>query len=206
MTKKKSPKKPPTHPQTANRLRIIGGQWRGRKLSFPDSQGLRPTPDRVRETLFNWLGADIAGARCLDLFAGSGALGLEALSRGAAAVDFVDAAAEVCRQLRSNLQTLQTTQTLYAATAIAQLEAYGAKQQPPFDIVFLDPPFGQQMLAPCMALLDQYQLLREGSWVYIESGRGEVLPPAPSHWQLHREKTAGQVSYRLFLVDAVTDD
>jgi len=203
MTKSKSSKKPPGRPQTSNKLRIIGGQWRGRKLSFPDSEGLRPTPDRVRETLFNWLSADIAGARCLDLFAGSGALGLEALSRGAAAVDFVDASTEVCRQLHSNLQTLQATAALHTTTATGQLAAYGAGQQPPFDIVFLDPPFGQQLLAPCMVLLDQYRLLREGSWIYIETGRGEPLPTPPVHWQLHREKTAGQVNYRLFLVNAV---
>jgi 16S rRNA (guanine966-N2)-methyltransferase len=203
MTKSKSAKKPTGRAPGSNTLRIIGGQWRGRKLRFPDSDGLRPTPDRVRETLFNWLGTEITGARCLDLFAGSGALGLEALSRGAAAVDFVDTAASAIAQLHSNLQTLQSTQPLYATTAVAQLAAYGASGQPPFDIIFLDPPFAQQLLAPCTALIEQHQLLTQGSWVYVETGRRDLLPPLPDHWQLYREKNAGQVNYRLYLVDAV---
>ncbi len=183
----------------SNQLRIIGGDWRGRKLSFPAIEGLRPTPDRVRETLFNWLAAIVPGARCLDLFAGSGALGLEALSRGAASVDLVDASAEVCQQLNSNLHILGC----HNARVWRQKADQWLQQQPAsasYDIIFLDPPFRQNLLADCIHAIDQQQLLADKAWVYIEMGKEEPLPELPVHWHLHREKTAGQICYRLFIV------
>lgn len=184
------------HPiKQTNQLRIIGGQWRSRKLSFPSIDGLRPTPDRVRETLFNWLAASIAGARCLDLFAGSGALGLEALSRGASYVDIVDNSSPVVQSLRHNLQLLGGD-----AQQVSHSSADNWLQQSPqpYDVIFLDPPFHQGLLADCIERIDQQQLLAARGWVYLETPRSEAPPTTPAHWQLHREKTAGQVSYRLY--------
>src|SRR3989338_6201010 len=127
-----------------NRLRIIAGTWRGRKLTFPDTPELRPSPDRVRETLFNWLAPVIEGARCLDLFAGSGALGFEALSRGAHCVTFVDTSSEVISHLHTTLQQLSTTAEILKLNAT---KPFTCKNKP-FDIVFLDPPFHQNLLEP----------------------------------------------------------
>ncbi|MEP4145724.1 MAG: 16S rRNA (guanine(966)-N(2))-methyltransferase RsmD [Halioglobus sp.] len=181
-----------------NTLRIIGGLWRGRKLSFIPTEGLRPTTDRVRETLFNWLAADIQGAQCLDLFAGSGALGLESLSRGAAHCDFVDTSAAAIKQLRSHLQVLDVEGrgNCHADSALSFL----AKAKLRWDIVFVDPPFGQDLLAPACDLLARQKCLAPGAMVYIESGAKEQLPDLPANWEPHREKKAGGVSYRLFIV------
>jgi 16S rRNA (guanine966-N2)-methyltransferase len=177
-----------------NRLRIIGGEWRGRKLDFPDMEGLRPTPDRVRETLFNWLAPVIDGARCLDLFAGSGALGLEALSRGARGVMMVDNAASVCQSLRAHLERLGSTtgQVVQAAA-----EDY-LRQAPavPFDIVFLDPPYHLGLLPPCCELLENRGWLAAPATIYLEAER-QWSPEFPSGWTLHRSKQAGQVGYHL---------
>lgn len=179
-----------------NQLRIIGGQWRGRKLSFASLPGLRPTPDRVRETLFNWLAAEIPGAHCLDLFAGSGALGLEALSRGASSVTLVDTAPEVTRTLQQHLQTLQSSAAdVINCSATAWLPTAPAQH---FDVVFLDPPFGQGLVAPVIDLL--VPCLKTQAWVYLETGIDEPLPALPESWREHRHKQAGQVSYRLFQV------
>lgn len=206
MPKRPSSHKSSTHKpkQTAtqrNILRIIAGQWRGRKLNFPSIEGLRPTPDRVRETLFNWLSMDITGARCLDLFSGSGALGLEALSRGAAWVDMVDAAPAAINQLRSNMQLLDSpSEQTHLANAIEWLKQ--ADEQLPYDIIFLDPPFRTGLAAECLAILKKRALLKPQSWVYLEMGKEEPLPPLPSDWQLHREKQAGQLRYQLYRAGA----
>lgn len=181
-----------------NSLRIIAGQWRGRKISFANSEGLRPTSDRVRETLFNWLAPVIANANCLDLFAGSGALGFEALSRGAAHVDLIDSSPIVFRQLQENLRLLKGNGNVWLDQAQNKLRQCPER----YDIVFLDPPFSQSLLAPCIELIEHYQLLSTNAWVYVETGRRELLPSLPTHWQLHREKVAGQVCYRLFSVNA----
>lgn len=184
-----------------NQLRIIGGTWRGRKLSFPSSEGLRPTPDRVRETAFNWLAPVLPGARCLDIFAGSGALGLEALSRGAAHVDLVDSSSSVASQLRDNLSLLNSSVgRVHHANALQWLQAYSCRQNPPYDIIFLDPPFRQELARDCIRQVDQLSILSPRSWVYLEMAIDEPLPPIPDHWHLHREKVAGQVCYRLFSV------
>jgi 16S rRNA (guanine966-N2)-methyltransferase len=187
--------------RAANQLRIIGGQWRGRKLHFPSIEGLRPTPDRVRETLFNWLAPVLPGARCLDLFAGSGALGLEALSRGAASADLIDNASAAVNQLRQNLQLLNTDRgQVINASAEQWLPAFNPQHDNRYDIIFLDPPFHKAMAGPCINGIEQQQLLNDNSWVYLEMAKDDALPKLPDRWYLHREKVAGQVCYRLFSV------
>jgi 16S rRNA (guanine966-N2)-methyltransferase len=177
-------------------LRIIGGAWRGRKLRFPAGAAIRPTPDRVRETLFNWLGSATAGARCLDLFAGSGALGLEALSRGAGQVTFIEQDAAAARELRARLSEWQGT-----AGEVRQADALGylAGEAPqPFDIAFLDPPFGAGLLGRAAELLSARGWLRHGALIYLEGPAREPLPPLPERWQSLRDKRAGEVGYHLF--------
>ena len=178
----------------ARTLRIIGGRWRGRRLQFPDAEGLRPTPDRVRETLFNWLGPGIAGARCLDLFAGSGALGLEALSRGAARVLFVEQTAAAARDLKATLQEWGGTQgEVRRADALALL----AGPAESFDVVFLDPPFAGTLLAEAAPRLAHGGWLAPGALIYAESPARTGLPPLPSSWVLLKAKQAGEVGYHL---------
>lgn len=181
-----------------NQLRIIGGQWRGRKLLFPDSEGLRPTSDRVRETLFNWLAPVIQESNCLDLFSGSGALGLEALSRGAAATTLIDTSPKVCAQLRGNLEQLDCSKAkVLTEDAIAWLSK-GVSDEKPFDLVFIDPPFNRDLVQTCCQLLEAQDFLEEGAYIYIETELGLQFE-VPDNWQLHREKKAGQVAYYLYL-------
>lgn len=178
-------------------LRIIGGSWRGRKLRFPALPGLRPSPDRVRETLFNWVAPELAGARCLDLFAGSGALGLEALSRGAGLCQFVDSAAAACHRIESHLTLLSCRDgRVDQSDALTWLRAR-ASIADPFDLVFLDPPFRQDLLGDCCVELEQGGWLSERALIYIECGADEALPQLPPNWTPHRDKRAGQVAYRL---------
>ena len=183
----------------AGQLRIIGGRHRGRRLPIPDVPGLRPTADRVRETLFNWLAPVLPGARCLDLFAGSGALGLEAQSRGAGAVVLVERNAGVVRQLQANVHILGATEVrVIEADALAWL----AGTPSPFNLVFLDPPFADGLLAPACTLLASRGWLAPGARVYLETGDRAGFPPLPDGWDLIREQTAGQVRYGLALVAA----
>ncbi len=178
-------------------VRIIAGLWRSRRLRFPAGAGLRPTPDRVRETLFNWLAPVLPGARCLDLFAGSGALGFEALSRGAAAAVLVERDAPAVAALTRNAGLLGA-----AGARIVAAEALGFLAGPvePFDIVFLDPPYapaaGEGLLGPCLEALDRRGWVRPGGWVYLEA-RGRALPALPAGWVLARSRQAGQVGYHL---------
>lgn len=204
-SKPKSTNRPITDPSItsgANRLRIIGGRWRGTRLNFPEVAAIRPTPDRVRETLFNWLQQAVVGARCLDLFAGSGALGLEALSRGAASAVFVDEEPQIARYLRDTLARLQCTDAeVRSSDACSYLQQ--AKQT--FDLVFLDPPFAAAesttLLARLFEQLEQYNCLHTTAWVYLECPSSLGAPNTwkhwPGHWQLHRSKQAGQVGYHL---------
>jgi 16S rRNA (guanine966-N2)-methyltransferase len=178
-------------------IRIIGGQWRGRKLQFTATEGLRPTPDRVRETLFNWLSTDIAAARCLDLFAGSGALGLEALSRGADHCTFIDAAASSVDNIRQHLQTLGCEQGQVVKSDALRWLQHAPSQT--FDLVFLDPPFGHQLLGPCCELLVNSGLLRAGTHIYLEEPAREQPTGVPEGWTLRSDKQAGEVHYRLFV-------
>ncbi|MFU9136580.1 16S rRNA (guanine(966)-N(2))-methyltransferase [Erwinia tasmaniensis] len=181
---------------SAGQIRIIGGQWRGRKLPVPDSAGLRPTTDRVRETLFNWLAPDIQAARCLDCFAGSGALGLEALSRHAASATLLELERPVAQQLEKNLVTLGAKTGRVVHTNTLQ---WLAKQGEPHDLVFIDPPFRKGLLEQTLTLLETQGWLADEALIYVESEVENGLPPVPASWQLHREKIAGQVAYRLYI-------
>ncbi|WP_210397219.1 16S rRNA (guanine(966)-N(2))-methyltransferase RsmD [Motiliproteus sediminis] len=192
------PRKPARRPAASNQLRIIGGEWRGRKLSFPTIDGLRPTPDRIRETLFNWLQLDLPGARCLDLFSGSGALGLEALSRGAGETVLVDRSGEVVRQLEVNLALLKAKRVRVEQDAAQRWLERHQQSGTQFDLVFLDPPFRQGMLEPCCALLEQGGLLSDNAMIYIEAEKELRQLPVPANWIQHRQKSAGQVSCYLY--------
>ncbi|WP_346826722.1 16S rRNA (guanine(966)-N(2))-methyltransferase [Serratia inhibens] len=188
-----SAKKPPQ--AAAGQIRIIGGQWRGRKLPVPNSPGLRPTTDRVRETLFNWLAPVIQGARCLDCFAGSGALGLEALSRYAGSATLLEFERPVAQQLEKNLALLQGKGTVVNTNTLNWLAGNGQ----PFDVVFLDPPFRKGLLAETLTLLEQQGWLADEAWIYVEAEAESAAADVPANWQLHREKVAGQVAYRLYI-------
>lgn len=180
--------------RAGNELRIIGGRWRGRRFRFPDAAGLRPTGDRVRETLFNWLQLRIPGSRCLDLFAGSGALGLEALSRGAAAVSFVERSRPVLSTLE---QTLAQLECRDAATFNMDALRYLDGPVQPFDVVFLDPPFGSDIIGNCCRRLETAGWLAPEAWIYLEHDRARALPPLPDNWSAHRDGRAGQVAFHL---------
>lgn len=175
-------------------IRIIGGEWRGRKLAVPDSLHLRPTPDRVKETLFNWLAPVIAGAYCLDAFAGSGGLGFEALSRGAKQVTFVDDSPLVIDVLSAALKKFTVLNAeIYRAKVPDQLK------QPahPFDIVFLDPPFQQNLLLPTCFFLADHHFLAPNAYIYLESALILQQNDLPAGWEILKNKKAGQVVYHL---------
>ncbi len=174
-------------------MRIIGGLYKGKKLLFPEAEGLRPTPDRIRETLFNWLMNDIRGARCLDAFAGSGALGLEAFSRGASSVTFLEQSSMVYAHLNKiisefnqpNLKLLQVDACTFLQSNIQE-----------FDIVFLDPPFTKNYLPQCLQYLFENKGFIKNGFVYLESS--QALQVNPNQWQQLKLKQAGQVVYGLF--------
>ncbi len=174
-------------------VRIIAGQWKGRRLKLI-ADGVRPTPDRVRETLFNWLAPVIEGRRGLDLFAGSGALGIEALSRGAAEMVFVERHQAVARGLREALKELGCT-----AGQVLNTDAGEFLQREPkaFDLVFLDPPFDGPSLENLCTLLGSRGWLEPGAFVYLETGHRQGLPSLPDSWELLQQKSAGQVVYAL---------
>jgi len=177
------------------RLRIVAGMWRSRVLDIPDVPGLRPTPARVRETLFNWLGPGIEGARCLDLFAGSGALGFEALSRGAGETVFVDQSKAAARYLERNAALLGAGGAVVErADAFEYLRRPGAGR---FDVVFLDPPFAGEMLGDLCRLLDECGRLKPCARVYLEQDRATPQAELPQGWHTDKDKTAGQVRYML---------
>ena len=182
------------HAQPSNQLRIIGGAWRGRKLSFPSVEGLRPTPDRVRETLFNWLTGHLNGAQCLDLFAGSGALGFEALSRGARYCCFIDRSDLVNQAITASAQTLGCVEHV----AVLQADS----SQPVsldrvFDIVFLDPPFASNLVAPCLEWLLASNLLRSNTLLYLETPKAVTVHD--ERLRTVKEKTMGDVTSRLMV-------
>jgi 16S rRNA (guanine966-N2)-methyltransferase len=175
-------------------IRIIGGKWRGRKLKVPDVLSLRPTPNRVRETLFNWLAPYIVGARCLDVFAGSGALGFEALSRGASHAVMVDDSSEVIKLLQEELQLFKADNAeIYRAKAPSQLKT----PDKPFNVVFLDPPFAENLLLPCCFYLEEQHFLATDAFIYLEAH--EVIDETllPPNWEILKSKRAGQVAYHL---------
>lgn len=179
-----------------NRVRIIGGQWRSRVLRFTDTEGLRPTPDRVRETLFNWLGQDLTGTGCLDLYAGSGALGFEAASRGARHVVLVERDRDIARGLQGNAQTLQAEAGVVEVVRADALE-FLAQDRRIYDVIFVDPPYAlwEQSEGIAGALLSKLeQHLKPEARVYLES---PVVPDLPAGWQSVRQGRAGAVHYQL---------
>lgn len=183
---------------SVSQLRIIAGKWRGRKLPIPVVAGLRPTGDRIRETLFNWLAPDITGAVCLDLFAGAGALGFESLSRGANAVTLCERNAVAAKQLQDNARTLNAT-----GATVLQIDSISMLASPPtakYNIVFIDPPFDLQLWQQAIDALDKQAWLAPQAAIYIESGL-DAHYIVPSHWHLHREKHAGAVRYCLYYLD-----
>jgi 16S rRNA (guanine966-N2)-methyltransferase len=182
------------------RVRIVGGRWRGRVIEVADEAALRPTGARVRETLFNWLAPVIEGARCLDLFAGSGVLGFEAASRGAASVCMIDRDPRRITQLRE-------IAAKFGAGALVEIVHSDAAQwlgdpPRPFDIVFLDPPFRQQWVPRCLQALSQPGWLSAGAIIYVEIEVQADMPELPPGWQLHRDKQTGQVRYLLLKTNA----
>lgn len=177
-------------------IRIIGGEWRGRKLHFPAVSGLRPTLDRLRETLFNWLMFEVEGKRCLDVFAGSGALGLEALSRHARSVTLIEKHPRAMESIKQFLHQVQDTRAkVIEADALRVLSRPPAE---PFDIVFLDPPFHKDLLGRTIALLEKNRWIADNAWVYVECEPTHTLDHFPAHWSIHREiSTSGK---KLFLM------
>lgn len=173
-------------------LRIIGGEWRSRRLNFPAIEGLRPTLDRIRETLFNWLQYDVEGRRVLDVFAGSGALGFEALSRGAKQVQFLEKNIQAASQIQSNLTLLLATNAqVWAGDSLQWL----ARNSAEYDLVFLDPPFHLGLLQPAMTALK----LEVGALVYVEH-EPELRPQWPKNWLERKSKSSKELCYRLFEV------
>ena len=199
MKKHTKPRNPTA--QTANprgEVRIIAGRWRGRKLPVLNAPGLRPTGDRIKETLFNWLMPYIADADCLDGFAGSGSLGFEALSRQAKSVTFLELDKAVASQLSKNLQMLNCDKTQAVVLNQSSLEFLKQPQnRPHFDVVFLDPPFHFGLAEQAAQLLTENNWLRPNALIYVETER-EKQTKVPENWVLLKEKTSGQVSYRLY--------
>ena len=172
-------------------MRIIGGKWRSRRIGFPDRPGLRPTPDRVRETLFNWLGQDMDGFACLDLYAGAGALGFEALSRGASRVTMIERDPVVARALEDSAQRLDATGLkIVCADALEFLGRIAKRER--YDLIFVDPPFAMGLPEKILALLPE--ALGPGGRVFLESGARQDLQPP---WRLEKDGKAGQVHFQL---------
>ena len=182
------------------RLRIVAGKWRSRLLHIADVPGLRPTSERIRETLFNWLTPSLAGARCLDLFAGTGALGLEALSRGAVESVFVESSPQAIATLQENVAELNAADAIiHHGDAFAFLQREGAGK---FDIVFLDPPFAADTLEDLCRLLAESAVLAAGARIYIEEDRARPEVLLPKGWDMIKSKTAGNVRYSLVSVSS----
>lgn len=191
-------------PKTASskgQVRIIGGSWRGRKLDFTVTDGLRPTPNRVRETLFNWLAPVISGARCLDLFAGSGSLGLEALSRGADSCDFVDRNRQSVAEIERHVAALGAADRGRCHTGNA--ESFLRQASTSYNVVFIDPPFASDLAqVVCLSLRDN-RLLSGEAYVYLETAADAAPPDVPEHWEIYRSKRAAGVAYRVYLANAL---
>ena len=181
--------------KTSGSLRIIAGRWRGRKLTVLDLEGLRPTSDRIRETLFNWLQPTIGQANCLDLFAGSGALGLEAASRGAQKVTLVELDAKAAEQLCTNCRQLAADNCQLVNQDAATFLSGNSEQ---YDIVFIDPPYQADLWTPIAEQLVSQKCLSVNAHIYLEYPSHITQPSLPTHWQLIKEKKAGAVNYCLF--------
>lgn len=178
-----------------SKLRIIAGEWRSRQLLFHDAPELRPTPSRVRETLFNWLRQDVVGSRCLDLYAGSGALGFEAASRGAKLVTMVEINALACRLIKENITKLSANQINIIRSDVFKFLAFDAT---PYSMVFLDPPFAKSMAQQTCQWLEERGWLTENAKIYVEVERQLTLDDLPSNWLCLNDKKAGEVGCYLF--------
>ncbi|MFT6790972.1 MAG: 16S rRNA (guanine966-N2)-methyltransferase [Cellvibrionaceae bacterium] len=179
-------------------IRLIGGQWRGRRLPLINVPGLRPTGDRIRETLFNWLAADLVDSVCLDLFAGSGALGFEALSRGASKAILIDSHPRVFAQLQRHVEQLSATRAQLFCSDVLQWLTAQSMPMRSVNIVFVDPPFADNLWKSTFAALIETQILADNAKLYVESPRNQRLI-LPDKWQVYREKLAGDVCYRLLI-------
>lgn len=184
------------HAKKTGQFRVIGGNWKGRKLRFIEVEGLRPSLDRIRETLFNWLQNDIHGATCLDLFAGSGAIGIEALSRGATNVQFVELNRKAFHQLEENLGLVNADN---AHVLHGDAFDFIQSNQQTFDIIFLDPPFNKGIAQKVIEQLAQAEWLKPQTLIYIEVEQGLELN-VPNNWTELKDKKAGQLQYKLFEV------
>jgi 16S rRNA (guanine966-N2)-methyltransferase len=179
---------------TRGLVRIIAGKWRGRRLKVPEVKGLRPTPDRVRETLFNWLAPILPNAHCLDLFAGTGVLGFEALSRGAAHVVMIDNATQVISCLKKEQEAWgEEKMSIYQAEVPKQLRPASH----PFDVVFIDPPYDANLLLPCCHFLETEHYLANSAYIYLEAQQVIKDNELPANWRIIKSKKAGQVFYHL---------
>ena len=194
MTKKRQPKN--TASASHHQLRIIGGEWRSRRLPFTAIEGLRPTQDRVRETLFNWLMYDVEGAICLDVFAGSGALGLEALSRGAASVCFIEKSAIAAKQIKHHLATLQCPRGKVIESDSTATLSVAAQETA--TLIFLDPPFNQQLLTPVCDLLVKNGYSKTGTFIYVEAEANLDTTQLPQEWRLIKDKSVSSKHVLLY--------
>lgn len=184
-----------------NQVRIIGGIHRSRMIHFPDQDGLRPTSDRIKETLFNWIQHEVSHGVCLDLFAGSGSLGIEALSRGAKSVHFVESAADAVTSINENLAELGLEQAVVIRTNVEDWLKDSAPQNF-FDLVFIDPPYAEQKLSSICEMVTAAQCVKSGGKVYVENNVELSLESMPESWRLLKQKKAGQVHFYLFEVKA----
>lgn len=180
---------------SSGQVRIISGRWRGRKIPVADAEGLRPTTDRVRETLFNWLMHDLADRQVLDCFAGSGVLALEALSRGARHATVLEQDRQLAAQLIDLYQQLGANADVIQTDTLRHLRTTPAM---PYQLVFIDPPFRQGLAEPCCQLLEQHHWLADDALIYLETEKELALTSLPANWLLRKEKIAGQLAYRLF--------
>lgn len=184
-----------------NSIRIIGGEWRSRRLPVIEQAHCRPTPNRIRETLFNWLSPYIIGARCLDCFAGSGGLSFEALSRGASYACMIEKAPAVCKQLQQNIALFECTpRSRILCSAVQDIGVASMENEEPFSIIFLDPPFGQNLLPPTFNWLLDRNLMTENALIYIESESLILENALPENWDIIKAKKSGQVAYQLIQV------
>ncbi len=183
---------------TQGSIRIIAGQWRGRKLPVLDVEGLRPTTDRTKETLFNWLAPYIVGRHCLDAFAGSGGLGFEALSRHAASSVFVELDKTASQTIRQNCRTLALSEP-QAVVLNKNIHDVLPTFKQQFDLIFADPPFNQGLIEPLLSKIAEYDLLAKGGLIYIETELANAAYPLPADWQLVKQRQTKQFCYRLFV-------
>lgn len=200
MSKAPRPRKGATK-GAVSQVRVIAGSHRGRKLQFIDHGGdVRPSGDRLRETLFSWLQFELSGARVLDVFAGSGVLGAEALSRGASHCDLIECVADRAMLMRDQLTAWFADRAqVHQHNAMTWLSQQVGRQ-PPFDVVFVDPPYDLGLAEPVCEILQRDGYLAEHAWVYVESRRQSPAPAVPIDWQLHREKSSGEVRACLYRV------